>query len=62
MGKKGDLSPRKRGQIKVLLENTEPTQCQIALMCVPPRAQGPRRSLGPPGPGGPPAPWAQARA
>lgn len=33
MGRKSDLSPRKRGQIKVLLENTELTQCQIALKC-----------------------------
>ncbi|XP_065665699.1 uncharacterized protein LOC136087121 [Hydra vulgaris] len=33
MGKKKDLSPRKRGQIKVLLENTELTQRQIALKC-----------------------------
>lgn len=33
MGRKSDLSPRKRGQIKVLLENSELTQCQIALKC-----------------------------
>ncbi|XP_065642758.1 uncharacterized protein LOC136074378 [Hydra vulgaris] len=33
VGKKKDLSPRKRGQIKVLLRNTELTQCQIALKC-----------------------------
>ena len=32
MGRKSDLSPRKRGQIKVLLENTE-LICQIALKC-----------------------------
>ena len=33
MGRKSDLSPRKRGQIKVLLENTELTCRQIALKC-----------------------------
>ena len=33
MGKKSDLSPRKRVQIKVLLENKELTQCQMALKC-----------------------------
>jgi hypothetical protein len=32
-GEKSDLSPRKRGQIKVLLENTELTQSEIALKC-----------------------------
>lgn len=30
MGKRSDLSPRKRGQIKVLLENTELSQSDIA--------------------------------
>ena len=33
MGRNSDLPPRKRGQIKVLLENTELTQCQIVLKC-----------------------------
>ena len=33
MGRTSDLSPRKRGQIKVLLENTELTCRQIALKC-----------------------------
>ena len=33
MERKSDLSPRKRGQIKVLLENIELTQCQIGLKC-----------------------------
>lgn len=33
MGRKSDLSPRKRGQNKVLFENAELTQCQIALKC-----------------------------
>ena len=33
MGRICDLSPRKRGQIKVLLENTDLSQTQIALKC-----------------------------
>ena len=33
MGRKKDLSPRKRGQIKVLFENTELSQRQIAITC-----------------------------
>ena len=33
MGRTSDLSPRKRGQIKILLENTELTCRQIALKC-----------------------------
>ena len=33
MGTSKDLSPRKRGQIKVLLENTRLGQRQIALKC-----------------------------
>src|SRR5688572_1082136 len=33
MGKRSDLSPRKRGQIRILLENTELTQSEIARKC-----------------------------